>query len=484
MSATLKHAVTHLLAESGSALTEKINAIWRDEDLDQEQRCNKTIAIIEQQFANQQYSDTLISLYQALYREKEQLNNTTADRHKFIVVIPVADRPKHLKSCLESLLQLCNAYGYGSEQDGQYRKIAVLIADDSKASSSREKNRQIAQYYQQQGIESIYFGQREQQSLVAELTAKSESDLSAILGDIETPDFFHKGASIMRNITYLKLHQLYQNSTEKLLFYFIDSDQEFRVNLATPQGDEHHYLINYFYHLDQIFSHSDAQILTGKVVGDPPVSPAVMAGRLLQDLIAFFQRLNTMKAEQPCQFHGRQQTTTDGAAYHDMADLFGFSTTPTAFEYQCLATGHHNHLACLNRFTERLNHFFDGEHPTRSSSYQSQPLDVSITPARTVYTGNYIFRPEMLHYFIPFAPLKLRMAGPVLGRLIKAEIGDRFISANLPMLHRRTVEEIGQSEFRAGVDHSDQLTDIGDELERQFYGDVMLFSVTALTEQG
>jgi hypothetical protein len=108
----------------------------------------------------------------------------------------------------------------------------------------------------------------------------------------------------------------------------------------------------------------------------------------------------------------------------------------------------------------------------------------SMTPARTVYTGNYVLSPAALRYFIPFAGLQLRMAGPVLGRLIQASSGDAFVSANLPLLHRRTVAEKGGSEFRPGVDRSAALVDLSGEFERQFFGDVMLFTVIELVARG
>ena len=85
---------------------------------------------------------------------------------------------------------------------------------------------------------------------------------------------------------------------------------------------------------------------------------------------------------------------------------------------------------------------------------------------------------------IPFAGLQLRMAGPVLGRLVQAGSGENFVSANLPMLHRRTVEENGGSGFRPGVDRSAAVVDLSGEFERQFFGDVMLFAVIDLVKQG
>jgi hypothetical protein len=167
-----------------------------------------------------------------------------------------------------------------------------------------------------------------------------------------------------------------------------------------------------------------------------------------------------------------------------MAKLFGFEPSGKARRYQCPLPGPHDHAACLSGFAFRLNHFFDGEHPTRMTPYQHVDVQASVTPARTVYTGNYVLSPGALKYFIPFAGLQLRMAGPVLGRFIQASGGDAFVSANLPMLHTRTVEEKGGSEFRPGVNRSASLVDLSGEFERQFFGDVMLFTVIDLVEAG
>jgi len=235
--------------------------------------------------------------------------------------------------------------------------------------------------------------------------------------------------------------------------------------------------------MDRIFSQGKVQVLTGKVVGDPPVSPAVMAGTLLDDVMAFLEELAGVDAGAACTFH-RTRARHEEAAYHDMAKLFGFESSGEAHRFQCPLSGAHDHAACLAEFTRRLDHFFDGEHPTRVTPYRHTDVQASVTPARTVYTGNYVLSPAALKYFIPFAGLGLRMAGPVLGRLIQACSGDAFVSANLPMLHRRTVQQSGGAEFRPGVDRSASLVDLSGEFERQFFGDVMLFTVIELVKQG
>jgi hypothetical protein len=292
----------------------------------------------------------------------------------------------------------------------------------------------------------------------------------------------------MRNIAYLKVAELIRSTpAEKLLIWSLDSDQEFCVKVATPEGDREVYAIDYFHDLDTIFSRTDALVLTGKVVGDPPVSPAVMAGNFLADVLGFLQRMAASDPAAACRQHGDAGYAGGEATYHDMADLFGFTQAVDAFRYRCPLAGAHSEADCCAHFAARLNSFFYGEHPTRVSYYQPADLLGSVQPARTVYQGNYVFRPPALKYFAPFATLRLRMSGPTLGRIIQSEIGTRFVSANLPMLHKRTLESGGQSEFRPGIATAAEMIapviDISGEFERQFYGDVMLFSIERLARE-
>ena len=429
---------------------------------------------------------TLLETYQAAFRHMEHLIALQgADpRHRFIVVIPVADRPLHLSGCLESLLRLCRTYHYGGVIDGLYRKVEVVIADDSKAAENIAANRAIAARFNDAGIAVDYFGLEEQLAEIDALSDAQRQALSNILGEIERTAFYHKGASLMRNIAYLKLNRLAAEEDERTLFYFIDSDQEFQIRTTGPAGDRELFATNFLYYLDQAFTHSGATLLTGKVVGDPPVSPAVMAGNFLDDAIAFLRQVAAEPPAEACRFHDDHGWRGDDASYHDMAALFGFAAGSAAFRYRCTLPGTHRNTDCFGDFSTRLHRFFYGEHPTRSTYYRFEDTLAGIRPARTVYTGNYAFKPAALRYFIPFATLRLRMAGPVLGRIIRAEIPGAFVSANLPMLHRRTVRETGQAEFRPGIAAAAANIDLSGEFERQFYGDVMLFTIEKLTDAG
>lgn len=388
-------------------------------------------------------------------------------KHGFIIVVPVADRPRHIQACLGSLAELRRRFSYAGE-------ISVLVADDSADAASVAAHREIAARFSAAGLSVIHFPPEEQVALLRALG----SELPRVLGDAPPDRFGHKGQGVMRNIAYLKAAELLKDRPGETLIWSIDSDQEFRVNVQADDG----YVVDYFGGLDAIFSATDALVLTGKVVGDPPVSPAVMTSNFLDDVLAFLERLAALDPAAPCGNHAVAPAAGD-AAYHDMADLFGFRPE-SHYAYPCPLAGPHSEADCCAHFAGRVNSFFYGEHPTRVSTYQPAELFATIQPARTVYAGNYVFRPEALRYFVPFAALRLRMSGPTLGRILKAELGARFVSANLPMLHKRTVESGGQSEFRPGIETAQQTIDMSGEFERQFYGDVMLFSVEQLAAGG
>lgn len=390
--------------------------------------------------------------------------------HDITIVIPVADRPKHLAHCLNSLLELKQRYPYAG-------RVSVLVVEDSKQPENIIRQQQLVAGIQQQGLPAHHLSFADQQSVLSMLPDSLCKQLSGVFGDGQS--FAHKGASISRNIACLWLSRQ-MNGKSAQLIWFVDSDQVFCVNKISQQGEVEEPL-DYFNELDRIFTSSSVQMLTGKVVGDPPVSPAVMAGNFLADVIDFFIELRACEPRQQCIFHAARRHADD-AAYHDMAELFGFHEKQ-GFRYQCTLSGAHDHATCLADFAAGLNYFFDGVHPTRRSFYQALPLADSLVAARTVYTGNYIFTQQCLAYFIPFADLRLRMAGPTLGRIIKAELGEQFISANLPMLHGRIVDSLGQAEFRAGIERGESRIDLADEYTRQYFGDVMLFSMEKLTAE-
>jgi hypothetical protein len=434
------------------------------------------------------FREPLLATYQSAWRRLEALLEKQAEdrRHHFVIIIPVADSPIHLRDCLTSLLELCRAYAYGGQDEhGRWRKVSVLLADDSSDAAAIAQQRRIAGEFDALGLNTAYFGLAEQLALMDRL---ADVDLTGIVGVHDRDAYGHKGQAMMRNIAYLNCEAMRAEPGQRVLFYTLDADQEFKVNVDqavnTPEGRREVCAVNFLYHLDEIFSRAEIDVLTGKVVGDPPVSPAVMAGNFLEDVIGFLGEMAAAEPDLPY----RQPGNVGGgdAAYHDMADLFGFQPAAEAYRYRCPLPDAPGNAACFADFSTRLKRFFHGEHPTRVTRFEYADPLTSLRPARTVYTGNYVFRPEALRWFIPYAPLRLRMSGPTMGRLLQAEIGARFVSANLPMLHKRALEATGQSEFRPGVEDAGEASsiDLCGEFERQFHGDVMLFSMQRLTALG
>lgn len=425
----------------------------------------------------------LLADYQALFREQEALFQLRGkdERHHFILGIPIADRPPHLRACLESILQLCRLYNYGGTTQGVWNKVEIVVAEDSRLEANIRRDLELVEKYRQQGLRVHHFGLEEQYDLLQALPADRRERLGRLLTDQPREKFYLKGQAANRNLAYLKFLQLTQDKA-RTLYYLVDSDQRFCVNRQTDSGGEAVAALNYFSNIDKIFRSTDTRMLTGKMVGDPPVSPSVMAGNFLDDVSAFFARLAQLGETQACQFHGTPEKPGD-AAYHDLAGLFGYEHKQAAFDYACRLEGSHDHLACLKDFAARLNAFFFGEHLTRRTWFDYGRGFSALSPARTVYPGNYVVNYAGLKYVIPFGHLRLRMSGPTAGRLIAAEIGTRFASFNMPNLHQRTTEAGLADDFRPGVEIGQEHVDLANEFERQFFGDLMLFSTEELVKR-
>jgi hypothetical protein len=421
-----------------------------------------------------------LETYQALFREQQALIDAHGGviQARFIIGIPIADRPDHLRLCLESILQLCLCYEYGGRgPDGLFRLVSVVVAEDSRDLANSERHRALVTEFRRRGLDAHHFGLEIQYERLMAIPAELRRELAGLLTNQPAEAFHHKGQAATRNLSYLKMVELARPG-EETLFYLMDSDQRFQVNRASVAGEEIVPALNYFYYINRIFQTYWLDVLTGKLVGDPPVSPAVMGANLMGDLAAFLREMAASEPDAACEFHGAEGVLAGEAAYHDLAALFGYEARGGPCAYSCPLPGVHTNADCLAALAGRLPRFFRGEHLTRRSLFRYSGSFMSLEHARTLYPGNYIVNRAGLRYIIPFGQLRLRMSGPTAGRLIQAEIGPRFASVNLPMLHQRTIQRGAADDFRPGVEGLGRsVVDIGDEFERQFFGDLMLFSV-------
>jgi len=441
--------------------------------------------------------EPLLDCYQSLFREHDALVRQQAasgegadQRYHYILSIPVADRPSHLRTCLESIHQLCERFGYGGKSAGVHARVKVIVAEDSREEHHIRQHIELAEAFRRKGLQVFHFGLDEQYELLQSIPVEDRQTLGSVLTTQPRDRFYLKGQAANRNLSILKCLQLTEDRN-RTLYYFVDSDESFCVNRQTAAGEQSVCALNYLHYIDRIFRTSGTLLLTGKLVGDPPVSPAVMAANFLDDVTAYFTRLAQLRGADSCRFHDAMQAspahTAAGAVYHDMAGLFGFEYIPATFPYRCPLQGKHDHAACLRAFSGKLAGFFFGEHLTRKTFFSYGNGFSELTPARTVYPGNYIVNYEGLKYIIPFGHLRLRMSGPTAGRLIAAEIHDRFASVNLPHLHRRTNEAGLGDAFRPGVELTERgqqaTIDLSREFERQFFGDLMLFTTETLVAE-
>lgn len=434
---------------------------------------------------------SLLEFQRLLLGELEFLLSSypTDSRHEFLIVIPVADRPEMLENCLLSLLEHWHDFSYRAAgcftgDDAGPGRIRAMVVDDSLDPANRRRNREIARIMRVKGLGCAYLGLKEQGALLARLGRKEQLALRSVIGarlaDNTAPP--HKGASITRNIALLQLASEFRSGRigGNTLVWFVDSDEEFKVRLPDMETG----VFSYFHLLDRLFRERPIDMLTGRVVGDPPVCPSIMVNNFMDDLLLFLHCCLETGPHEPCPFHENGRRGGRAAVYNDMVELFGYKTSARPVEYSCPHGGEHALREGFISFASGLQGFFHGRHPTREILFDNgEPVDQPV-PGRTVYTGNYIFRSSMLKYFIPYAGLGLRMAGPTFGRLLMSRVGERFVTANIPLLHRRTLKDNSISEFRHGITENVGPLDLSDQLSRQFWGDVMLFTVEQLAGDG
>jgi len=177
----------------------------------------------------------LLASYQVLFREQEALIRQRGNdtRHRFILAIPIADRPPHLRACLESIYQLCALFDYGGKASGLWDKIRVIVSEDSRDEANIRRHVDLVAEYRQKGLQVVHFGLDEQYELLHALPQPQRERLGHLLTTQPRDRFYLKGQAANRNLSYLKFLQLTEDKANTL-YYLVDSDQSFCVNLREP----------------------------------------------------------------------------------------------------------------------------------------------------------------------------------------------------------------------------------------------------------
>ena len=168
--------------------------------------------------------------------------------------------------------------------------MQVIIAEDSQQPEHIEQHIALAKEYSDKGLRVHHFGLDEQYELLQAHSRRATAKAGFSTDNPAKDRFYRKGQAANRNLSYLKCLQLTEDK-DKTLYYMVDSDQAFLVNRKTDNGYEPVNALNYFYYINHIFSNTRTTMLTGKLVGDPPVSPSVMAVNFMDDVIAYLKQL-------------------------------------------------------------------------------------------------------------------------------------------------------------------------------------------------
>lgn len=105
------------------------------------------------------FNENLLASYQSAWRRLEELlEKQGAPRHHFVIIIPVADSPIHLRDCLASLLNSAAPMAMAVwTKTGAGEKVSVLLADDSSDANAIAQQRRIAAEFDVAGLSTEYF---------------------------------------------------------------------------------------------------------------------------------------------------------------------------------------------------------------------------------------------------------------------------------------------------------------------------------------
>jgi len=134
-------------------------------------------------------------LLPVLFREQEALIQQRGgdDRHHFILSIPVADRPPHLRACLESIYQVCTLFNYGGNSSGAWDKIKIIVAEDSRDEKQHPSAHRAGGEYRQKGLQVFHFGLDEQYELLQILPPHQREQLGHLLTTQPREKFLSQG---------------------------------------------------------------------------------------------------------------------------------------------------------------------------------------------------------------------------------------------------------------------------------------------------
>ena len=372
------------------------------------------------------------------------------------IVVPIADRWKHLNNFLKSVEKEIDAYGF------PHSLISVNIVNDSREDVSLDNKNLYSYNINVRNItDQIEFL----------LDSYSEKLLRKVYGSFikEIPKDTNscrekKGSGSTMNVARLIMNKTVD--ANKSIIWFIDSDEEF--SLLTKKDNKFEIIENpfsSFHTIQDIFEYYNADIVTGKITWDPAFSAPQMIKTQLIDII------NNTKENPPIKdyFHKNR-------AYNDM-NLFsqewineyyntGYPLLPIEDQwktnndpaYSILLWHHISRPICYSNPDKILKNWM---------------VDRETELWNIIRPGNVAGNKKLLMYPSMFVETNIRLHGPILGELI-TKMGEKIHITNLPLYHRRIadIEDI-KNWYRWWTNHQEELIDISNLRMKQIEWDII-----------
>ncbi len=399
------------------------------------------------------FSKESLSKLQLLYKTS---SSVFTNLKPITIVVPVADRDKHLDNFLQSLEKELKIYMFPRTL------LSVSIINDSKVDIPED----VYDHY------SYPIDIRNLSQQINCIRAHYNEDLLkkaywVFIKELPKNSFDNwerKGSWATMNIARLLINT--KPNIDNNIIRFIDSDEEFSI--MTKDKDKFRVIENPFsmlHSIQDIFHYYNADIVTGKITWDPAFSAPQMIRTQLVDLL--------MNSEEilPTNLYYHQNR-----AYNDMN-----------FFSQDNITRHYNDWYPLLPFQEKWS---TKKHPSFSIllwHHISRPIcysnpkkvlkngtiDRNVKLGNILWPGNVAWNKKLLLYPAPFVESKVRLHGPILWKLMTKR-WEKIHIANIPLLHRRIadIDDIING-YRWGTIHSKGLIDISKLWSKQIEWDIV-----------
>lgn len=371
------------------------------------------------------------------------------------IVVPVSDRNKFIDNLLLSIKSHLEAFNF------PHSLIAVHLINDSHDDINREELWNFNFDVQVRNISD---------QIKELLTTYWEDRLKTVYGTFIKPlpqnkeKRERKWSGSTMNVGRLLLNKIMDKKND--IVWFIDSDEEFSIlTKDTNSFKVVPHAFSAFHSLEEIFQQYNPDIVTGKITWDPAFSAPQMIRTQLIDLLADNKDILPVHA-----YHHENRAYNDLSLF-SQAELprnysTGYPLLP--FEDRWILSNHPAHSILLGHHISRPICYSNPDALLHDGS-----VDRKVYIGDIIWPGNVAGTHKLLRFPSPFVESKIRLSGPILGKLI-TKMGESIHTANIPTYHRRIsdINDLGHG-FRGGTTHKEDLIDISSLRAKQIEGDII-----------